>query len=807
MSKEIRNIIDTVEEENQTKAQMEQTIKFLKEEIGRLNFRLSEQKKLIQDQEKKLEKQEKVPPDVQLLKEMVLSQRQDLIKKDKDIDILKDRIDELTLQLEKTRNGSKYGESNELLEAKKLIVKLTDENERLHTSQEDSQKLISELQEENVDLKNELEDIYKHIEELKAETSELDATSELNAAKEKIKQLEKQNEIYISEINELRDQLHELQDNLIGNNLQFVSKLEEQTIKSLRAEIDDLQSLIVYLKQKLEKKGEKQSDYKDSINISDEVEKESQYFEGDSDEKRTINSLIEKNKSLSEEIKKLQENLKLSENSSLDDNLIKKYKEDLNLANKKIDNLMVEIEDYQAQVLTLQQKLDSSEKSGEKTLINEVSSKEERKEEIINELLEENESYRLEIENLKNELRQIELNASIKGDDSVDIEIENLQAQIAYLRQELEKNKKESKEPVILIEDSDNSKEDIAILEEDYLKTKKKLNTANLTIDNLINDIESYRKEISEQNEEIRKKNSKISVLQSRIESLKNQIIELKEKETEKPIIEGSISKIIDNNVNLEKDYGNTETRELIKNLQNENQELLLKLKELESSKSSTPIKYFFNLDYGSYIPRSYQNYLILKIYDFLGEYNKETVLELLIKSLESNNLDIKRFAIDILSEIQGTKALNALLNMKNDKDWIIRLSLIRALIKFDSTEIVKTLEDLTKDIDVDVREYALKALKKFNNNNKREPSIKEYLEPNKWNWSEEAKQWVYVDIIDGKKNLTYQLEPPQEFIKLSLELKNMNDKLMAAADVDEKLKIYKDLMKISEKMQKMGRY
>ncbi|MHA1293360.1 MAG: hypothetical protein ACTSQJ_11915, partial [Promethearchaeota archaeon] len=87
MSKEIRNIIDTVEEENQTKAQMEQTIKFLKEEIGRLNFRLSEQKKLIQDQEKKLEKQEKVPPDVQLLKEMVLSQRQDLIKKDKDIDI------------------------------------------------------------------------------------------------------------------------------------------------------------------------------------------------------------------------------------------------------------------------------------------------------------------------------------------------------------------------------------------------------------------------------------------------------------------------------------------------------------------------------------------------------------------------------------------------------------------------------------------------------------------------------------------------------------------------------------------------
>ncbi|MHA1438211.1 MAG: HEAT repeat domain-containing protein [Promethearchaeota archaeon] len=807
MSKEIRNIIDTVEEENQTKAQMEQTIKFLKEEIGRLNFRLSEQKKLIQDQEKKLEKQEKVPPDVQLLKEMVLSQRQDLIKKDKDIDILKDRIDELTLQLEKTRNGSKYGESNELLEAKKLIVKLTDENERLHTSQEDSQKLISELQEENVDLKNELEDIYKHIEELKAETSELDATSELNAAKEKIKQLEKQNEIYISEINELRDQLHELQDNLIGNNLQFVSKLEEQTIKSLRAEIDDLQSLIVYLKQKLEKKGEKQSDYKDSINISDEVEKESQYFEGDSDEKRTINSLIEKNKSLSEEIKKLQENLKLSENSSLDDNLIKKYKEDLNLANKKIDNLMVEIEDYQAQVLTLQQKLDSSEKSGEKTLINEVSSKEERKEEIINELLEENESYRLEIENLKNELRQIELNASIKGDDSVDIEIENLQAQIAYLRQELEKNKKESKEPVILIEDSDNFKEDIAILEEDYLKTKKKLNTANLTIDNLINDIESYRKEISEQNEEIRKKNSKISVLQSRIESLKNQIIELKEKETEKPIIEGSISKIIDNNVNLEKDYGNTETRELIKNLQNENQELLLKLKELESSKSSTPIKYFFNLDYGSYIPRSYQNYLILKIYDFLGEYNKETVLELLIKSLESNNLDIKRFAIDILSEIQGTKALNALLNMKNDKDWIIRLSLIRALIKFDSTEIVKTLEDLTKDIDVDVREYALKALKKFNNNNKREPSIKEYLEPNKWNWSEEAKQWVYVDIIDGKKNLTYQLEPPQEFIKLSLELKNMNDKLMAAADVDEKLKIYKDLMKISEKMQKMGRY
>ncbi len=84
---------------------------------------------------------------------------------------------------------------------------------------------------------------------------------------------------------------------------------------------------------------------------------------------------------------------------------------------------------------------------------------------------------------------------------------------------------------------------------------------------------------------------------------------------------------------------------------------------------------------------------------------------------------------------------------------------------------------------------------------------MKRYFTPNRWNWSQKAEKWVYIELGDnGKKNYRYQVEPPQEFIDLTIQMKNINEKLLNTTDPDENTKIFKKLMGVSKKMQDMGR-
>ncbi|MGV9171960.1 MAG: hypothetical protein ACOC44_10285 [Promethearchaeia archaeon] len=75
----------------------------------------------------------------------------------------------------------------------------------------------------------------------------------------------------------------------------------------------------------------------------------------------------------------------------------------------------------------------------------------------------------------------------------------------------------------------------------------------------------------------------------------------------------------------------------------------------------------------------------------------------------------------------------------------------------------------------------------------------------NRWNWSERAQKWVYVELDEeGNRKYKYQLEPPQEFIDLTMKIKKLNKKLMMVTEPEENKKLYQELMKVSQKMQKM---
>ena len=74
-----------------------------------------------------------------------------------------------------------------------------------------------------------------------------------------------------------------------------------------------------------------------------------------------------------------------------------------------------------------------------------------------------------------------------------------------------------------------------------------------------------------------------------------------------------------------------------------------------------------------------------------------------------------------------------------------------------------------------------------------------------RWNWSERSGKWVYVTKKKGKREYTYQLEPPKEFIELTMQIKKINQKLMKTKDPDENKKLFLQLIEISKKMQNMS--
>ncbi len=76
-----------------------------------------------------------------------------------------------------------------------------------------------------------------------------------------------------------------------------------------------------------------------------------------------------------------------------------------------------------------------------------------------------------------------------------------------------------------------------------------------------------------------------------------------------------------------------------------------------------------------------------------------------------------------------------------------------------------------------------------------------------RWNWSQKAEKWVFVELTkSGKKKYHYQIEPPKEFIELTIKMKELNEKLLNTSDPGENSKIFGELMIVSQKMQEMGK-
>ena len=102
---------------------------------------------------------------------------------------------------------------------------------------------------------------------------------------------------------------------------------------------------------------------------------------------------------------------------------------------------------------------------------------------------------------------------------------------------------------------------------------------------------------------------------------------------------------------------------------------------------------------------------LFFKMYRFLSENDKLTIVNQLIDDLDSHIRDLRTYAIKILSVIKGDRIFEVLKNIINDDDWIVKLYLIKAFRNFKKDDIVPLLKKLLEDKDNDVREAALSML------------------------------------------------------------------------------------------------
>jgi len=341
MSKELKDLIDSVDCTNKAHSDMETIISRLTEEVQRLNFTIDEQKIIIQNQKTKLSefKENNTPEDIFVLKDLVTNQRQDIIKKEKDIEILQQTIAEISKEFE---NAQTFQEENEeLIYTNKVIVQLTEENETNRLEIESLNNKIKELQEELLFKEGDIGE----------------ENQDLINAKKLIFQLTEENGISRVQIESLKQELEGLKTNLQENDAaktQYIHELDESNkiIDQLTFDNDQYHEKVNYLQQKIEEtvKFHEQAS-PEGVEIGDNLEELKGNLLRLEVENTELKDIINTNISIIESLKqKIEEFLKnISERDEELENLDVKLQKIEN-ANKQLSDLIVELKVREEQV-------------------------------------------------------------------------------------------------------------------------------------------------------------------------------------------------------------------------------------------------------------------------------------------------------------------------------------------------------------------------------------------------------------------------------------------------------------------------
>lgn len=448
---------------------------------------------------------------------------------------------------------------------------------------------------------------------------------------------------------------------------------------------------------------------KDLKDLIDTVEKDTQ---SEAELEKTIHSLKEEINRLEFTVKEqkiLIENLK----SQMKDEQIEKSElpSEINVLKDMITSQRQELNQKDDEIDKLHEKIDelASTNGNEEIVSSGLSDNQEllNAQNLIIQLTDEIDQYRNQIELFQTQIEEIKpkqgnvedlIEGAVENEINEElINIKRLNFQLmeenGLLRVELESLKVKLQERIEEIgsEELDAANEKIAILssELESLKTKfKELTTIN--------------------EEELEIANGIIEMLTSELEDYEAQVKFLQEQlgESSEPTIITTEDALQFTKMREELDDVKSE---LMKS-QKDNQALNEMLSELRQKLSSKEIE---KIEIGQNLPRRLHLSLFYRMYNLLDENKKLKIIDSLIQDLQSDNSETKRNAIRILSVVKNNRVYGAFLEMLNDKDWLVRYSIIKALSQFEkkSEELKPILKKLTGDIDVDVRELALRIL------------------------------------------------------------------------------------------------
>ncbi|HDZ18146.1 MAG TPA: hypothetical protein ENH75_07650 [archaeon] len=375
--------------------------------------------------------------------------------------------------------------------------------------------------------------------------------------------------------------------------------------------------------------------------------------------------------------------------------IIISQREDLSSQDNKIDQLNEKLDEL---------KVESSDSQGKKS--QEIISDQSLGVQITNE----NEELKEKINNLQSQLEKFQSNKS-KSDWDLDEEVQiEDNAHLVNLKQ---LNFHLMEENGLLRVEVESLKTGLQSGIE--LANSKELELANNKIEDLKAEIESLKTELEsgiglESSEELKLATNKIEALKAEVDDYQAQVKYLQEINESERYTQQTTEENIDEFSKLKNELVEYQKQNLVLN------DMLIDLKEDDEDRESDEEIY---ISEAYTIPKKIALSLFNRIYNLLNTQQKRIVKNILILDLASDYLEVKRDTIKMLSQIKDIEIYNAFIDMIHDKDWIIRLYIIKALSTFENKqdELIVLMKELSTDVDVDVRELAVKVLYNITHN------------------------------------------------------------------------------------------
>ncbi len=307
--KNLKDLIDSVEEKNQNTVDLEKKVENLRNTINRLRFTIKEQKRLIEDLKREGKApQEDIPSDLRILKEIISNQRQNLNAKDNIISRFEDQTEQLESELRrKEEQISGTIDRSQYLDLKKRIESISRERDEAQnritsleakinelknrTAEEDLNKklaqakvIIEDLQREKKSHNAQIETLEQKIGELTdAQDTQKHTNRELTKSKTKVKLKEQENEKLSNKIESLREKIEELQGK---------TERKEQEKEELSNTLANLRKTKEHLQEKVERKEQEKEDLIGQVNyFQEELEKLKNKKLGDLDKSDLMNEI------------------------------------------------------------------------------------------------------------------------------------------------------------------------------------------------------------------------------------------------------------------------------------------------------------------------------------------------------------------------------------------------------------------------------------------------------------------------------------------------------------------------------------